>query len=46
MRTPGASIARSYYLPPATESEENLRFDCGLIDQQFLKTPFYGQSED
>jgi putative transposase len=31
----------SYYLPPATESEENLRL-MRLIDQQFLKTPFYG----
>ena len=31
----------SYYLPPATESEENLRL-MRLIDQQFLKSPFYG----
>lgn len=31
----------SYYLHPATESEENLRL-MRLIDQQFLKTPFYG----
>jgi putative transposase len=31
----------SYYLPPATESEENLRL-MRLIDEQFLKTPFYG----
>ena len=31
----------TYYLPPATESEENLRL-MRLIDQQFLKTPFYG----
>ena len=31
----------SYYLSPATESEENLRL-MRLIDQQFLKTPFYG----
>jgi putative transposase len=31
----------SYYLLPATESEENLRL-MRLIDQQFLKTPFYG----
>ena len=31
----------SYYLSPATESEENLRL-MQLIDQQFLKTPFYG----
>jgi putative transposase len=31
----------SYYLPPAAESEENLRL-MRLIDQQFLVTPFYG----
>jgi putative transposase len=31
----------TYYLPPATASEENLRL-MRLIDQQFLKTPFYG----
>jgi putative transposase len=31
----------SYYLMPATESEENLRL-MRLIDEQFLKTPFYG----
>src|SRR5512143_2139386 len=31
----------SYYLPPATESEEDLRL-MRLIDEQFLKTPFYG----
>jgi len=31
----------SYYLPPAAESAENLRL-MRLIDQQFLKTPFYG----
>ena len=31
----------TYYLPPATESEENLRL-MRLIDQQYLKTPFYG----
>ncbi len=31
----------SYYLLPAVESEENLRL-MRLIDQQFLKTPFYG----
>jgi putative transposase len=31
----------SYYLPPATESEENLQL-MRRIDQQFLKTPFYG----
>ena len=31
----------TFYLPPATESEENLRL-MRLIDQQFLKTPFYG----
>ncbi len=31
----------SYYLPLAVESEENLRL-MRLIDEQFLKTPFYG----
>jgi putative transposase len=31
----------SFYLPPAAESAENLRL-MRLIDQQFLKTPFYG----
>ena len=31
----------SFYLQPAAESEENLRL-MRLIDQQFLKTPFYG----
>src|SRR6516162_3566147 len=31
----------SYYLPPAVESEENLRL-MRLIDEQFLNTPFYG----
>ena len=31
----------TYYLPPAAESEENLRL-MRLIDEQFLKTPFYG----
>jgi putative transposase len=31
----------TYYLPPATESAENLRL-MRLIDRQFLKTPFYG----
>jgi putative transposase len=31
----------SYYLPPATESEENLRL-MRRIDEQFTKTPFYG----
>jgi putative transposase len=31
----------SFYLQPAVESEENLRL-MRLIDQQFLKTPFYG----
>jgi putative transposase len=31
----------TYYLPPATESEENLRL-MRLIDRQFLETPFYG----
>jgi len=31
----------SYYLEPAIESEENLRW-MRLIDQQFLSTPFHG----
>jgi len=31
----------SSYLVPATDSEESLRL-MRLIDQQFLKTPFYG----
>ena len=31
----------TYYLPPATESEENLRL-MRLIDEQYLETPFYG----
>jgi putative transposase len=31
----------SFYLRPAVESEENLRL-MRLIDEQFLKTPFYG----
>ena len=31
----------SFYLEPTAESEENLRL-MRLIDQQFLKTPFYG----
>jgi putative transposase len=31
----------TYYLPPATAPEEDLRL-MRLIDQQFLKTPFYG----
>jgi putative transposase len=31
----------TYYLAPATESEENLRL-MRLIDEQYLKTPFYG----
>jgi putative transposase len=31
----------TYYLPPATESEEDLRL-MRLIDRQFLETPFYG----
>jgi putative transposase len=31
----------TYYLSPATESEENLRL-MRLIDQQFMRTPFYG----
>jgi putative transposase len=49
--TPDLSIRRqcellglnrsTFYLPPATESEENLRL-MRLIDHQFLKTPFYG----
>jgi len=35
-------IARSsYYYRPATESSENLRY-MRLIDEQYLKTPFYG----
>jgi len=31
----------SYYLPPAVESAENLRW-MRLLDEQYLKTPFYG----
>ena len=31
----------TYYLPPAIESAENLRL-MRLIDEQYLKTPFYG----
>lgn len=31
----------TYYLPPPTESEDNLRL-MRLIDEQYLKTPFYG----
>jgi putative transposase len=31
----------TFYLPPATESAENLRL-MRLIDEQYLKTPFYG----
>jgi len=31
----------TYHLPPATESEENLRL-MRLIDEQYLKTPFCG----
>ena len=31
----------TYYLPPATESAEDLRL-MRLIDRQFLETPFYG----
>jgi putative transposase len=31
----------TYYLPPATASEEDLRL-MRLIDQQFLETPFFG----
>jgi putative transposase len=31
----------SFYLEPAAESEENLRL-MRLIDQQFMRTPFYG----
>lgn len=35
-------LSRStYYLPPATESAEDLRL-MRLIDEQYLKTPFYG----
>ncbi len=48
---PGLSIARqceliglnrsTFYLVPATASEENLHL-MRLIDEQYLKTPFYG----
>src|SRR5262249_4321507 len=31
----------TYYLAPATESDENLRL-MRLIDEQYLETPFYG----
>lgn len=31
----------TYYLPPAVASEEDLRL-MRLIDEQYLKTPFYG----
>jgi putative transposase len=31
----------TYYLPPAIASEENLRL-MRLIDEQYLKTPFFG----
>jgi putative transposase len=31
----------TYYLPPAVESEEDLRL-MRLIDRQYLETPFYG----
>jgi putative transposase len=31
----------TYYLPPAVESAENLRL-MRRIDEQYLKTPFYG----
>ena len=31
----------TYYLPPAAESAENLRL-MRKIDEQYLKTPFYG----
>ena len=31
----------TYYLPPAVESAENLRL-MRSIDEQYLKTPFYG----
>ena len=34
-------IRSTYYLPPATESEEDLGL-MRLIDEQYLKTPFYG----
>ncbi|HOV74994.1 MAG TPA: IS3 family transposase [Candidatus Hydrogenedentes bacterium] len=36
-------VARSnaYYTPNATESDENLAL-MRLIDEQYLKTPFYG----
>lgn len=49
---PGLSLARrceliglnrsTYYLPPAVDSAENLRL-MRLIDEQYLKTPFYGR---
>jgi putative transposase len=32
----------TYYLPPAVESAENLRL-MRSIDEQYLKTPFYGR---
>ena len=32
----------TYYLPPAVESAENLRL-MRAIDEQYLKTPFYGR---
>lgn len=32
----------TYYLPPAAESAENLRL-MRRIDEQYLKTPFYGR---
>jgi putative transposase len=31
----------TYYIEPATASEDDLRL-MRLIDQQFLRTPFYG----
>jgi putative transposase len=34
----------SYYLPPAVESAENLRL-MRLIDEQFLKAPFFGSRQ-
>ena len=40
MRTHGSQPIE-LLLPPATESEKNLRL-MRLIDEQFLKTPFYG----
>ena len=41
MRTPGPQPLEPTTSEPATESEENLRL-MRLIDEQYLKTPFYG----